>query len=210
MRLWSSLALLITGAALAEDIAIFQPPQYKEKLLVRPALAPPARVQPTEGDLTMAWELLRGIWPDLKLVESGSDVVLWDHSRGARPSIELNFHDRQLLADWLLREQGYGLCTTANRARVIGGGRDGVLYGVALLAQLLPLVGVAAELTSIDLREYPDLRFCEASDWLLNIEIKHWGLDCGRAEESYICLVRQKLDRAACFKLNMVLIGGLG
>jgi hypothetical protein len=180
-----------------------------EKLLIRPALAPPVCVQPTEGYLTVAWELLHST-PDLKVIESSGDVVLRSQSLGARPSIELNFLAHQLLAEWLLHEQDYGLHTTANRTWVIGGGRYGVLYGAAFLAQLLRLVGAAAETTSVDLRVYPAFSFREGSDWLLNIEIKRWDIDFGRAGETYSSLVGQKLDRAARFKLNMVLVDGFG
>src|SRR5262249_21729201 len=66
------------------------------------------------------------------------------------------------------------------------------------------------EIPGLYVRDYPEFRFRNASDWLLNGEVNRWSMDQGQGIEAYRRLVKRKLDNALRFKINMVLIDGFG
>src|SRR6266404_3058927 len=191
-------------------IDVLPTPQYAERLPGSPVFAMPVRLHAAQPHLVVAADTLKRACRGIRFTDGPNGIVLWDYSANAKPDIELNFLDRQLLADSRLRSQSYVLKTTRDRVWVVGGGREGVLYGAATLAQLLTSNGGNATIPGVYIRDVPDFRFRAASDWLLQVEINRWALDRGQGWDAYAGLVRQKLDRAARFKINMAMIDGFG
>lgn len=192
------------------DIDVLPTPHYAERLPDSPVFATPVPLHVAQPHLAVAADTLKRACPGIRFTDAPNGIVLWDYSANEKPGVELNFLDTQLLADSRLRFQSYVLKTTRNRVWVVGGGREGVLYGAATLAQLLSSNGKNATMPGVYIRDLPDFRFRAASDWLLQVEINRWALDRGQGWDAYARLVRAKLDRATRFKINMALIDGFG
>ena len=78
------------------------------------------------------------------------------------------------------------------------------------ILQLIRHNSAGLEIPQMYVRDYPDFEFRAASDWLLNGEVNRWSMDRGQGVEAYRKLIKQKLDRALQYKVNMVLIDGFG
>jgi hypothetical protein len=207
------LTAFAAAAAAGGTLDLLPTPHYLEMqgAALRFSAAEPVHVLLAHANLEAASEALANGFPDARFARGDPpQVVLWDYSVSQDVRVPLNFLDRQLLADSALRSQSYVLRTHGSSLFVVGGGAAGVLYGAATAAQLIRKNGGGLEIPGIYIRDYPDFEYRAASDWLLNTEINRWALDRGRGLEDYSRLVKKKLDRAARFKINVVLIDGFG
>ncbi len=207
-------ALVLLGLAAvavwAQQLDVLPTPQYAEALAGDLVLAQPVRIEAVQPNLAAAADILKDGRPQIRFSDGPGGIVLWDYSLDRKPAAELNFLDRQLLEESPLRSQSYVLRTTGDRLWVIGGGREGVIYGAATASQLLRADGRRVRIPGAYIRDFPDFRFRAASDWLLGVEINRWGLDRGQGWDAYQRLVQQKLDRAARYKINVALLDGFG
>lgn len=203
-------AYCAAACAQAQSIDVLPTPQYAERLPGSSVFAMPVPLHAAQPHLAAAAGTLQRACQSIRFTDAPKGIVLWDYSANQQPGVELNFLDRQVLADSDLRSQSYVLKSTSDRVWVVGGGREGVLYGAATLAQLLTSDGRNATMPGVYIRDWPDFRFRAASDWLLQVEINRWALDRGQEWDAYAGLVRNKLERAARFKINMALIDGFG
>lgn len=204
------LAALVSLCAAGQEIDVLPTPQYAERVSTAPALPSPLPIEQAQPHLQMAAALLKDARPGMPFSDGKGGIVLWDYSVDRNPGVELNFLDRQVLEQGPVRLQSYVLKTTRDRVYVVGGGKEGVLYGAATLAQLLASSAGATRMPGVYIRDWPDFQFRAASDWLLHVEVNRWSLDRGQGWDGYKRLVQQKLDRAARFKINMALIDGFG
>jgi hypothetical protein len=204
------LIAMLAACAKAQDIDVLPTPQHVERTSFAPAWTSPVPLELAQPHLELAADLLRGACREIAFVRGTRGILLWDHSAAPFSEVELNLLERLLLEQSHVRSQSYVLKTTRDRVFVIGGGRDGVLYGAATLAQLLTSAEGVARIPGVSIRDWPDFPFRAASDWLLHVEVNRWALDRGQGWEGYARTVKQKLDRAARFKINMALIDGFG
>src|SRR4051794_6944344 len=130
MRLGLLLMGLLAAGAVAQEIDVLPTPQYAERLSIAPALSYPVPLQIAQPHLQIAADTLKGACRAVRFRDGIGGIVLWDYSAAKNPAVELNFLDRLLLEEAALRSQSYVLKTTRDRVFVIGGGREGVLYGV--------------------------------------------------------------------------------
>ena len=110
------------------------------------------------------------------------------------------------------RDQGYVLHTIPEKSQVwlVGSGARGVLYAVATLLQLMALDDDCLRLPTCQVRDWPDVPWRMAADWLLEAELRMWAYDWGDGRRAYVGRIKRQLDFCLRHKINAVAFDGYG
>lgn len=197
----------------ADALDLIPTPRFVEALNRQIAITGAIKVHSGQPDLAMAHQMLTQSWPDVSFAvaetPADADIVLWNYAE-ATPPTALNYLEKRTLELDPLRDQGYVVKMDGDTMWVLGGGRRGVQYGAATVAQLLHVGPQGIRLDAAVIRDAPDFQYRAASDWLLAVELNRWSFDRGRGFDDYAATARAKLDRSARYKINMALVDGFG
>ena len=138
-------------------------------------------------------------------------LLLWRAEGATQPMLaNLDSEDLDVLRDPEETEQNY-LIRVADRDVVLVGSTDqGVLYAATTLIQLLDSRDGKVELAKVQIRDFPDIQYREAADWLQNVEGNRWGYDYGDGRGNFIRRIKRKLDFCLKYKINAVRFDGFG
>ncbi|MDA2931502.1 glycoside hydrolase family 20 zincin-like fold domain-containing protein, partial [Acidobacteria bacterium AH-259-O06] len=138
-------------------------------------------------------------------------LLLWQGEEATQPMLEnLDSGDLDVLRDPEETEQSY-LIRVADRDVVLVGPTDqGVLYAATTLIQLLDSSEGRLELAKVHVRDFPDIKYRVAADWLQNVESNRWGYDYGDGRDNFIRRIKRKLDFCLKYKINAVQFDGFG
>ena len=125
-------------------------------------------------------------------------------------AVNLDSEDISVLRDAAETEQSYVIRIAERDAFLVGSTDQGALYAAATLIQLLESRSGRLELARVHIRDFPDIKYREAADWLQNVEGNRWGYDYGDGEANFIRRIKRKLDFCLKYKINAVTFDGFG
>ena len=141
----------------------------------------------------------------------GISLRLWDYIADPHPPVELNTLDRDVLISPAHYGQSYVVRTPDPATMwVVGSTDQGALLGVMSVLQLIQKTATGVQLEGAYIRDYPDFRYRDAANWLMNGEGTRWSLDRGQGIEGYKRICERKMDEALRFKINMIQFDGFG
>jgi len=108
------------------------------------------------------------------------------------------------------RPEAYRLEISPSAVKAIGTEPEGLLRGAATLLQLLQVADGRVYVPSVEITDWPDVRYRCASDWLINVEVNRWSYDWGDGRKSYQARIERMLDFCFQYKINMVWFDGFG
>ena len=137
--------------------------------------------------------------------------LLWQGQQVALPDgVSLDSEDIGVLNDPAETEQSYVIRISEQDAFLVGSTDQGALYAAATLIQLLDSRSGRLELARVHIRDFPDIQYREASDWLQNVEGNRWGYDFGDGQANFLRRIKRKLDFCLKYKINAVRFDGFG
>ena len=137
--------------------------------------------------------------------------LLWQDRQGALPDgVNLDSDDIGVLNDPAETEQSYVIRISEKDAFLVGSTDQGALYAAATLIQLLESRSGRLELARVHIRDFPDIQYREAADWLQNVEGNRWGYDFGDGQANFLRRIQRKLDFCLRYKINAVTFDGFG
>ncbi len=133
------------------------------------------------------------------------------HLTAGRPGF-LDPGDLEALDNATAHGQGYVLRVVPERKQVwlVGSGPQGVLHAAATLLQLLTFADHRLRLPACHVRDWPDIPWRMAADWLLEAELRMWAYDWGDGRHNYVRRVKEQLDFCVRYKINGVAFDGYG
>lgn len=138
-------------------------------------------------------------------------LQVWRDGEAALPdAANLDSADVNVLNDPAETEQSYVIRIAKRDAYLVGSTDQGALYAAATLIQLLESRSGRLELARVHIRDFPDIKYREAADWLQNVEGNRWGYDYGDGEANFIRRIKRKLDFCLKYKINAVTFDGFG
>ena len=125
-------------------------------------------------------------------------------------AVNLDTEDLNVLRDAAGTEQSYVIRIAEQDAYLVGSTDQGTLYAAATLIQLLESRSGRLELARVHIRDFPNVKYREAADWLQNVEGNRWGYDYGDGQANFIRRIQRKLDFCLKYKINAVTFDGFG
>ena len=117
-------------------------------------------------------------------------------------AVNLDSEDISVLRDAAETEQSYVIRIAERDAFLVGSTDQGALYAAATLIQLLESRSGRLELARVHIRDFPDIKYREAADWLQNVEGNRWGYDYGDGQANFLRRIQRKLDFCLKYKIN--------
>jgi len=107
------------------------------------------------------------------------------------------------------KEQAYKIIINSDGVVIEGGGKAAFIYAAASLLQIVRINGNNIQLPKGHIFDYPEFKI-RGVNWNLLAETRGWSQDAADGHDAFVKRFTAGLDLLAEYKLNMVMVDGVG